>query len=110
MKILHFALVAAAAMTLNGCTWVDMSAEGEKVRVLTAKEVTGCRHVGKTTVSTTGKIAVVERNPEKVQEELDTLARNSAPELNGDTVVRVGEPVNGKQVYEIYHCMPSGKK
>lgn len=110
MKILHCGLLAVAVMTAGGCTWVKSSEEGEKVRVLTAAEVTGCKHVGKTSVSTAGKIGVLDRYPEKVQQELDTLARNSAPELKGDTVVRVGEPVEGRQTYEVYQCMPSAKR
>lgn len=109
MKILFNGLLAAVALSLNACTWVESTPEGEKVRVLSSAEVSGCKHVGKTTVSTAEKVGVVVRLPEKVQEELNTLARNSAPEIGGDTVVPVGEPQQGRQVYEVYRCMPQAQ-
>lgn len=108
-KKLRNGLMIAVVFSLTACTWVDVTPEGEKVRVLSATEVAGCQHVGKTTVNTAVKVGVVERYPEKVQEELDTLARNSAPDIGGDTVVRVGEPKEGRQVYEVYRCMPQAK-
>jgi hypothetical protein len=91
---------------LSGCTWVDLTAEGETVRVLSAVEVEKCKRVGKTTVTTAGAVGVLERYPEKIQSELDTLARNSAKDLGGDTVVPVAAPVEGRQVYEVYRCLP----
>lgn len=109
MKIVQKSLLTLMILALTACSWVQITPEGEKVRVLSKEEVTGCRHVGKTTVSTKGKIAGIDRVPEQVQDELDALARNSAPEINGDTVVRVGTPQNGKQVYLVYHCMPVSK-
>jgi len=102
-------VVIVMALASLGCSWVSVSDKGEKVRVLSAEEVVGCERVGKTTVSTAGKIGVLERYPEQIQEELDILARNSAPELGGDTVVAVGKPVEGRQVFEVYRCMPAAK-
>ncbi len=98
-------------LAVNGvaCTWIDVSEPGEKVRVLAAAEVTLCERVGKTTVHTAAKLAGLDRYPHKIQTELDTLARNSAVDLDGDTVVAVGEPVDGRQVYEVYRCMPKSK-
>ncbi len=106
MKRLYKGLLLAIALTMIGCTWVKATPQGEKVRVLSADEVAGCKRVGKTTVNTAQKIGAMDRIPEKVQLELDTLARNSAPEIGGDTVVRQGEPLEGRQVYEVYRCMP----
>jgi hypothetical protein len=103
------ALAAMVVVLLSACSWVSVSSSGEKVRVLSADEVSGCKHLGKTTVSTAGKIGALERYPEKIQEELNTLARNSAPELGGDTVVAVDKPVDGRQVFEVYRCVPAAK-
>ncbi len=106
MKVINRFIVSLLALNVAACTWVDMSPEGEKVRVLTTTEVAACEHVGKTTVTTTAKLAGMRRHGRKVQAELNTLARNSAVELNGDTVVPVGEPKEGSQRFEIYQCMP----
>lgn len=106
MSMIKICIGGLLALYLAGCTWVQVSAQGEKVRVLTAAEVTECQRVGKTTVTTAGKVAGLERYPEKIQVELHTLARNSAIELGGDTVVPLDAPVEGRQVYEVYRCMP----
>lgn len=108
MKAIKYLLVSIAVLGLGACTWVDVSPQGEDVRVLEAERVSACERVGKTTVNTAASVAGLKRHAEKVQSELDTLARNSAAEIGGDTVVRVGEPVEGRQVYEVYRCIPAG--
>lgn len=92
-------------LLLQGCAWVKLTPEGEKARVLSAAEVTGCRKLGKTTVSVKGDIAGMKRLPERVQSELEILARNSAADLDGDTVVPVGQPEDGRQVFDVYRCV-----
>jgi hypothetical protein len=106
MRAMKFAVAGLVAGYLTGCTWIDVTARGDKVRLLSAAEVSGCKRVGKTTVSTAAKLAGLERYEDKIQNELNTLARNSAAELGGDTVVPVGTPVEGRQVFEVYRCMP----
>lgn len=103
-------MTGAAALLLTACTWVELSPQGESVRVLSAAQVSACERVGKTTVNTTESLAGLKRYEEKVQAELDTLARNSAAQIGGDTVVPVGSPVEGRQVYEVYRCMPREKQ
>ncbi|MCK9531033.1 MAG: DUF4156 domain-containing protein [Gammaproteobacteria bacterium] len=96
----------ALAGLLSACTWVHLTPEGEKVRVLDADEVTQCQMLGRTTVSLAAKIAGIERHPEDVQKELNMLARNSAVDLRGDTVVATSPVENGKQTFAVYRCMP----
>jgi hypothetical protein len=98
--------VGAVGLLLQACAWVDLTPGGEKARVLSAAEVTNCTRLGTTTVNTKAEIAGVVRPPERVQEELETLARNSAvDDLRGDTVVPVGKPRDGRQVFEVYRCV-----
>lgn len=106
MRAIKFGIGGLLALYLTGCTWIDVSAQGDKVRLLSAAEVTGCKRVGKTTVSTAQKVAGLDRYEDKIQSELNTLARNSAVGLGGDTVVPVGSPVDARQVFEVYRCMP----
>ena len=77
MNIMKRSIVVLLSLYIAACTWVDLSQQGEKVRVLTANEA-----------------------------ELNTLARNSAVEIGGDTVVPVDTPLKGRQVFEVYRCMP----
>ena len=107
MKLNKIAMAAAIAMTLQACAWVELTPAGEKTRVLGAAEVTHCKRLGTTTASVKAELAGVERAPERVQQELEALARNSAAvDLKGDTVVPVGKPKDGKQVFEVYRCVP----
>lgn len=93
------------AFSLSACTWVKLTPEGEKVRVLGAQEVQSCTKKGKTTVSVKADVAGIERDYEKVKTELETLARNSAVDLNGDTVVPTSKIEDGKQTYDVYRCV-----
>lgn len=93
------------ALTLNACSWVDLTPEGKKVRVLSADEVKSCTKKGKTTVSIKADVAGIDRKHEKVKEELEMLARNSAVDLKGDTVVPTSEIENGRQTFDVYRCV-----
>lgn len=98
-------VIGMLALSLAACSWVKLTEQGEDVRVMEASEVERCDRVGKTTVRTTDSAAGLDRHAEKVQEELDILARNSAVDIGGDTVVRQGTPVDGMQVYVVYRCL-----
>jgi hypothetical protein len=91
---------------LSACSWVKLTPQGEKVRVLTVEEVAKCQHMGQTTVSLMAKVAGLDRYPEQVQDELNVLARNSAVDLKGDTVAPISPVTGGKQVFGVYRCMP----
>ena len=98
-------LVALVSLTLVSCTWVKMTSEGEKVRVLSKDEVGSCKKLGKINTSLKDQIAGFQRSKEKVKEEMETLARNAAPDMGGDTVVPISEVKDGKQVFEVYKCV-----
>lgn len=98
-------LIILLGINLTACTWVELTPEGQKVRLLSVSEVKACKNMGKTTVSLKDKIIGIERNKEKVGKELEALAKNSAIDLKGDTIVPVSEIKNGKQVFNIYRCI-----
>ena len=95
----------AAAVVFAGCTWVETTPGGAKVRVLSANEVASCTEIGKTQVSLADNVLGIKRSATKVQLELETLARNSAADLGGDTVVAVAPPTEGRQTYIVYRCI-----
>ena len=76
------------------------------MRVLTLDEVDKCRLLGKTTASVTDKLVGVRRHADRIQEELTIIARNAAINLDGDTIVPVGEEKDGNQVFQVYRCVP----
>jgi hypothetical protein len=101
-KIIGLGLVV---LLLSACSWVELTPEGEKVTVAKAAHVTNCKFAGTTTVSVKPD-ALGARNAEKVKTELETLARNEASKLKGDTIVAVTEVKDGEQTFKVYQCNP----
>lgn len=105
VRIIHVVLIIFFFNLLAGCTWVKLTPEGEKVRVLSSTEVNTCKKLGKTVVSVRAVVAGIKRDKDKVKEELETLARNHAIDLEGDTVVPASSIENGQQTFWIYRCV-----
>jgi hypothetical protein len=106
MKQLKLVLFILFTLLLNACTWVELTPEGEKARILSMEEVSGCKKMGQTTSTTKATMAGVARHPNAINDELNTLARNSAINLKADTIVPVGEILDGKRTYMVYRCVP----
>ena len=105
MKVLSRSLAVVCLITAaGGCSWVKPTELGARVRVATTGEVEDCADAGTTHVSVMDKLGVVDRNQAKVAEELATLARNSAAQLGGDTVVAITEVVDGTQTFAVHQC------
>ena len=94
----------ALSLVLCACSpqWVKPTAEGETVAILQEKDVVNCRPVTSITVSVLSKV-LINRDPEKVKEELRTLARNKAAN-SGDSIVASSPVNNGEQTFDIYRC------
>lgn len=57
-------------------------------------------------VTVKSKVGFYNRNPLRVQEELETLARNEAPGANANTVQAQGQPLDGSQRFNAFRCPP----
>jgi len=95
-----FPLLALAACA----DWVPLKPGAEGVRVATADQVKHCRHVGRTIVSVADTVAGIRRDAKTVAAELERLARNHAPKLDGDTIVPDGPVRDGERTYKVYRC------
>lgn len=97
-----FILGATAA-----CTWVPMEASGKTVRVLPAGQVpSGCQNKGEVVVTVKSKVGFYNRNPLRVQEELETLARNEAPSAGANALQAAAPPADGSQRFLAFQCPP----
>ena len=102
MRIL---LLSALILSVSACTWVPIESSGKTVRVLPAGPApSGCQSKGEVVVTVKSKVGFYNRNPLRVQEELETLARNEAPGIQANTVQPLGEPANGEQRFAAYRC------
>ena len=100
----RLAMTALALALLQGCAWVDLTAEGADVEVM-ADAPEGCERLGSSTSVTRRDVGFIDRNPEKVAGELETLARNTAGRMGGDTIVPESEIADeGSQQFGVFRC------
>lgn len=97
-------LTLLIALVLGGCTWVKTDPGAERVKLASASEVRQCQRLGQTTVSVRDRVSGVQRRAERVADELADLARNSALELGGDTIVADGPVRDGQRRFNVYRC------
>lgn len=97
-------LGVAAAVLVSGCSFVDLSPHAEDVLVLKPYQARECEQLRRSTSQVMHKVWFVNRNQERMAEELQTLARNTAAELGGNAVVADSEIEEGRQRFIIYNC------
>jgi hypothetical protein len=103
-KIAVATVAAAIALAgLAGCTWVHMAPGASAVRVVSATPA-NCQNRGEVEVSVKERLGPYERNTLRVRDELETLARNEAPGLGGDTVQPLDGFEDGNQRYTVWRC------
>ena len=98
------ACIVILLATMPACTWVKSTDASQNVRLLTSEQVSQCKKLGRATVSVLDKVGFISRSEEKMEGELLTLARNSAAEMGGDTVVVAGSISKGEQPFDVYQC------
>ena len=101
---MHTAVIGIVLLVLAGCTWVELTEEGEAVTLVSSVANT-CKRLGSTTSTTKADIASIDRSDKKVTAELVTLARNSAARMGGDTITAESEiSESGEQTFGIFRC------
>lgn len=91
------------ALALPACTFVKMAPGAQQVQVLSAAPA-GCEARGEVEVSVTHKLLFHERDPLRVRDELELLARNEAPNLSANRVSPLGPPRDGSQRWALWRC------
>lgn len=99
-------LALCSFVLLSGCTFVKPTEQAVSVRIGAAEDVANCKRLGQTTVSTLATMAGLPRYESSIQDELNTLARNSGANMGGDTVVPTAPQKDGNQTFIIYRCRP----
>lgn len=105
MSITYRFLLLGCVVLISACTWVDLSQQGEKVRVLEHSEVSSCKLLGQTNANTTARVAGVRRHDKAINYELTALARNAAAKMGGDSIVAESPEVEGQQTFLVYRCI-----
>jgi hypothetical protein len=100
-KMSRLTVLFAAIAGVTGCAYVTETPEGQTVRVVSAKDVAQCTHLGQVRVS----VVQMARGEQFVREDLIRLARNSAAKSGADTIAAAGEPKDGEQAFDMYKCI-----
>ncbi|MEO8809742.1 MAG: DUF4156 domain-containing protein [Rhodanobacter sp.] len=104
-------LLLVPVVLLAGCSWgITMDPAAKNVRTAWTGDVSGCRDLGKVTVSVMDRVGPVDRNAITVRDELEVLARNQAAQMHADTIKSLAEPLDGSQPWGAYQCGTSGMK
>jgi hypothetical protein len=104
-RSLRLGALAGAALLAGACTWVKLTEPGEGVRVGTAAQVANCERLGFTHSKTSSRVAFFSRSPQKIDAEVETLARNEAADMGGNTIVPQGPTSSeGRRSFDVYRC------
>lgn len=105
MRYVLRSVAVVLALGACACTWVPMEKGAAGVRVLPMGGSTaGCTRLGEIEGNVTDRVALYQRNPLRVQEELETMARNEAVGLGANTVMPVEAPNDGRQRFTAWRC------
>ena len=92
-----------AALAL-ACTWVKLTETGQAVHVAQPAEIHGCESKGRTHAQTTDRVVLFARQESTVEKELQSLARNEAALMGGDTIAAATPIEGGRQSFDVYRC------
>ncbi len=109
----HFPVQAGlllVCVSLGACTWVKPEPDAAGIELRQANAVGDCQRLGQTTTSVRDRVAAIQRSPGRVEEELETLARNSAVDLGGNVIVADGPVRDGQRRFLIYRCPGQGAR
>jgi len=97
-------LLLSLPLLATACSFVALDPGAEQVELRDEASVVVCERIGRTTAKVMNKVLFFHRGEEKMGEELATLARNSALELQGNAVAALGPIREGRQDFGIYRC------
>jgi hypothetical protein len=90
---------------LSACTWgITLDDAARNVRTVWNGDVSGCRDLGKVTVSVMDRVGPIDRNNITVRDELEVMARTQAAQMHADTIKPLAEPNDGSQPWGAYQC------
>ncbi len=104
-RLFNLALLAGT-LAFSACSsnWVQITPEGQTVRVATTQDIAACTRVGTANVNALDNIGFVQRGAARLQEELISLARNEGGRLGGNRVVPESTIDDGRQTFGVFRC------
>ncbi|HEY7883641.1 MAG TPA: DUF4156 domain-containing protein [Cellvibrionaceae bacterium] len=105
MKLLSVIAIMLAVF-VSGCSWVKVTASGEKVAISDRAPTRDCSKLQTLHVSVRDHlVGSLSRSDKKVARELRNLARNEAAADGGNFIVPVSQVKDGRQSFDVYRCL-----
>ena len=104
-RLKMMSVIAVTAVLLSGCSTVKLKPGAAEVELLEAARVKNCKRLGQTSVSVAQKFGFIKRGEKAIRADLQTLARNSAMDMGGDTITPQSGIENGEQKFGVYDCI-----
>lgn len=96
--------VFVLTIALSACAFVSLNPQAQDVAVLPNADAVGkCKFLGNTSVSIWSKSETFQ-SQDTVEDQLNTLARNEAVKIGGNTVTPDSKIINGQRTYRVYNC------
>ena len=97
-------LLLGFAVLITACSFVSLNPQAENVTVAANTSLANnCKFLGNTNVSIWAK-ADTFQSQKSAESQLDTLARNEAATMGGNTVMAESAASDGRRTYGVYNC------
>jgi len=105
MRLFNRALLfVCTTFTLSACSFVTLEPKAENVFVAPNDQaLASCTDMGKTSVSVWSRAQDIQSR-EQVEDQLHTLARNSAVKMGANAVAPISDINQGQQMFRMYNC------
>ncbi len=108
--LLHCLVCCLLLLSVAGCSLFRSVQEADDVRVVHTADVQDCTEIATTEVSLTPGTMESHRSDEDVAGALETLAREAAAQIGGNTAVARSEIDNRSQLFTVYRCTESARR
>ena len=97
-------ILPALAALSAGCAVLSLTDDGAAIRLTKPEAAASCTKLGRVKASVLHKVGIIPRHADAVKEEIEVVARNSAAQMGGDTMVPASGVEDGKQAFDVYRC------
>ncbi len=95
--------VLAMIAAIAACSFVELKPGAENVIIFKGNE--RCEAIGQTEVNVIVTAIGIDRDTATIAEELQTLARNNALQLQANAIWPITQVTDGEQTYRIMRCL-----
>lgn len=101
---MRFAVLPLIALLLSACSFIPQKPGSDRVVLLPDNFVANCQLLGQTNAMVPTKFGFIEHGSESIEKSLQSIARNDAVDMKGDSIVKAGPIKEGRQTFKIYKC------